>query len=102
MTISTDGQLTEHIKELNSRCDIINWEICAIGAKTQLEKEEVRVKFKLFETYLMPALLYGMKAGKDTKIQDTKTLYLIRKLSHKITVVKPHIFYRIFYIIYDT
>ena len=23
MTISTDGQLTEHIKELNSRCDII-------------------------------------------------------------------------------
>ena len=24
MTISTDGQLTEHIKELNSRCDIIN------------------------------------------------------------------------------
>ena len=24
MTISTDGQLTEHIKEPNSRCDIIN------------------------------------------------------------------------------
>ena len=24
MTISTDGQLTEHIKELNSRCEIIN------------------------------------------------------------------------------
>ena len=24
MTISTDGQLTEHIKELNNRCDIIN------------------------------------------------------------------------------
>ena len=23
MTISTDGQLTKHIKELNSRCDII-------------------------------------------------------------------------------
>ena len=28
MTISTDGQLTEHIKELNARCDIINREIC--------------------------------------------------------------------------
>ena len=24
MTISTDGQLTEHIKELNTRCDIMN------------------------------------------------------------------------------
>ena len=44
MTISTDGQLTEHIKELNSRCDIINREISAIGAKTQVGKEEVRVK----------------------------------------------------------
>ena len=44
MTISTDGQLTEHIKELNSRCDIINREICAVGVKTQVGKEKVRVK----------------------------------------------------------
>ena len=29
---------------------------------------------------------------------DTKTLFLIRKTSHKITVVKPNIFH----IIYDT
>ena len=28
--ISTDGQLTEHIKELNVRCDITNREICAV------------------------------------------------------------------------
>ena len=34
ITISTDEQLTEHIKELNIRCDIIKREICAIGAKT--------------------------------------------------------------------
>ena len=40
MTISTDGQLTEHIKELKSRCNIINQEISAIGAKTQVGKEE--------------------------------------------------------------
>ena len=33
-----------------------------------------------------------------TKIQDTKTLFLITKTSHKITIVKPNIFY----IIYDT
>ena len=44
MTISTDWQLTEHIKELNSRCVIINREISAIGAKTQVGKEEVGVK----------------------------------------------------------
>ena len=51
ITILTEGQLTEHIKELNTRCDIINKEICGIGAKTQVGKEEVRVKLKLFETY---------------------------------------------------
>ena len=44
MTISTDGQLIEHIKEVNNRCDSINQEISAIGAKTQVGKEEVRVK----------------------------------------------------------
>ena len=47
---SMDGHLTEHIKEINSTCDIINREISAIGAKTQVEKQEVRVRLKLFET----------------------------------------------------
>ena len=64
MTISTDGQLTEHIKELNTRCDIISREICAIGARTQVGKEEVQVKLKLFEACLMPALFYAMETWK--------------------------------------
>ena len=33
MTMSTYGQLAKHIKELTTKCDIINREICAIGAK---------------------------------------------------------------------
>ena len=33
VTISTDGQSTEHIKELKSRCDTINREISAIRSK---------------------------------------------------------------------
>ena len=33
ISISTDGQSTEHIKELNTRCEIISREICAIGTK---------------------------------------------------------------------
>ena len=46
MAISTDGQLTEHIKELNSRCDFINQEIYTCNtAKTQVGKEEVRVNY---------------------------------------------------------
>ena len=64
VAISIDGQLTEHIKELNSKCDTINREISAIGTKAQVGKEEVRVKLKLFKTCLMPALLYEMEAWK--------------------------------------
>ena len=74
MTISTEGQLTEHIKELNTRCDIINREICGLGAKPQVGKEEVRVKLQLFETCLMPALPYGMEAWK--KLSKTEIHHL--------------------------
>ena len=38
MTMSTDWQLTEHTKELNTRFDIISREICTIGAETQVGK----------------------------------------------------------------
>ena len=46
ITISTDGQLTEDIKELSIRCDIIKKRNMCKGAKTQVGKEEVRVKLK--------------------------------------------------------
>ena len=65
--------MTEHIKELTSRCDIINQEISAIGAKIQVGKEEVRVKLKLFQTCLMPALLYGMEAWKKLSKAEIQT-----------------------------
>ena len=42
----------------------ISREICAIGARTQVGKEEVKVKLKLFEACLMPALFYGMETWK--------------------------------------
>ena len=63
-------------KEPNSRCDTINQEISAIGAKTQVGKE-VRVKLKLFKTCLMPALLYGMEAWKkwsNAEIQNVEKI----------------------------
>ena len=56
-TMSADRQLTEHIKQLNTRRDIVNKEICAIGAKAQVRKEEFRVKLKLPEICLMSAFL---------------------------------------------
>ena len=68
MVINQLGNLKDHILELNRKCKVINTEISAIGAKHLVGKAEIRVKFKLYETFLMPALLYGLKAwGKIDK-----------------------------------
>ena len=95
ITISTDGQLTEHIKELNTRCDIINREICAIGVKTQVGKEEVRVKLKLFETCLIPALLYGMEVWKKLSKMEIQHLEKIQgkalKRIFSLPITTPYI-----------
>ena len=47
--------------ELNRKCEVINRAISASGSKHQVRKEEIRVKLKLYETCLMPALLYGFE-----------------------------------------
>ena len=95
VTILTDGQLAEHIKELNSRSDTINREISTIGAKTQVGKEEVRVKLKLFETCLMPALLYGMEAGKKLSKAEIQNVEKIQgkalKMIFSLPITTPYI-----------
>ena len=68
MVINKLGSLKDHVLELNRKYERINREINAIGAKHQVGKEEIRVKLKLYETCLMPALLYGLDAwGKIDK-----------------------------------
>ena len=47
MVINKLGNLKDHLLELNRKCEVINREIHAIGAKHQVEKEEIRVKLKL-------------------------------------------------------
>ena len=70
MTISADGQLTQHIKELNSRCDIINR-----------------------ERNLMPVLLYEMEVWKKLSkseiqnLEKTKGKALKRIFSLPITIL---------------
>ena len=57
MVFNKLGKLKDHILELNRKCEVINREINAIGAKHQVGKEGIRVKLKLYETCLMQALL---------------------------------------------
>ena len=61
MVINKLGNLKDHILELDRKCEVINREIIAVGAKNQVGKEEIRVKLKLY-VCLMPALLYGLEA----------------------------------------
>ena len=54
--------------ELNRKCEVINRKINAIREKHRVGKEEIRARLKLYETCLMPALLYGLEAqGKIDK-----------------------------------
>ena len=62
MVINKSGNLKDHIIELNRKCEVINREISAIRAKNMVGKEEITVSLKLYETCLMPALLYGLEA----------------------------------------
>ena len=61
MIINKSGSLKGHILKLNRKCEVINREISAIGTKHQAGKEEIRVKLKLYEGCLMPALPFGLE-----------------------------------------
>ena len=50
MVINKSGNLKDHILELSRKCEVINREISAIGAKHQVGKEEIRVKVRLYST----------------------------------------------------
>ena len=78
------GNLKDHILELDGKCEVINREISAVGAKHQVGKEEIRVKLKLY-VCLMPALLYGLEAwGKIDRDEMNEIEKIQRKVLKRI------------------
>ena len=69
MVISKLGNLKDHKLDLNRKFEVINREISSIRPKDKEgKKKEIRVKLVLYETCLMPTLLYGLEAcGKIDK-----------------------------------
>ena len=66
--LNKEGNPKEHIKETENKASRIIKEINGISSKQNVGQEEIRVKIKLFETYLVPAILYGFEAwGKISK-----------------------------------
>ena len=84
MVIKKLGNLKDHILELDRKCEVINREISAVGAKHQVGKEEIRVKLKLY-VCLMPALLYGLEAwGKIDRDEMNEIEKIQRKVLKRI------------------
>ena len=61
MVINSEGNLKDHIQQVETKTNNISREIKAIGSKSQDGSEEMKVKIKLFETCLMPAIIYGLE-----------------------------------------
>ena len=68
--LNKEGNLKEHIKETEKKANTTIREINMISSKQNVGQEEIRVKIKLFETCLIPAILYEFEAwGKISKIE---------------------------------
>ena len=62
ITLNKEGNLKDHTKETESKASRIIREIDGLSSKQNVGQEEIRVKIKLFETCLLPAILYGFEA----------------------------------------
>ena len=66
--LNKESNLKEHIKETGNKASRIIREMNGISSKQNVGQEEIRLKIKLFETCLVPAILYGFEVrGKISK-----------------------------------
>ena len=83
--LNKEGNLKEHIKETKNKASRIIREINGISSKHNVRQEEIRVKIKLFETCLIPAILYGFEEwGKISKKEMQATEKIQNQLFKKI------------------
>ena len=89
LIINEKGNLKDHIKELQKKCESANREIRAIGSKQQVGKEEVRVKMKLFETCITTILTYGIDAWGKISNEELNEIEKIQAKSMKQIFDQP-------------
>ena len=66
--LNKEGNLKEHIKETENKASRIIRQINGISSKQIVGQEEIRVKIKILETCLVPAILYEFEEwGKISK-----------------------------------
>ena len=76
--LNKESNLKEHIKETGNKASRIIREMNGISSKQNVGQEEIRLKIKLFETCLVPAILYGFEVqGKISKSEMQAIEYKI-------------------------
>ena len=61
MVINSEENLKDHTRQVKTKTNNISKEIKVTGSKSQVGSEEMKVKIKLFETCLMPAIIHGLE-----------------------------------------
>ena len=87
--LNKEGNLKEHIKEIESKASRIKREINGISSKQNVGQEEIRVKIKLFETCLIPAIFYGFKAWGKILKSEMQAIEKIQNQSSKKILQLP-------------
>ena len=72
MVINSEGSLKDHIHQVETKTNNLSREIKAIGSRSQVGSEEMKVKIKLFETCLMPGIIYGLEVWESSTATEMK------------------------------
>ena len=61
MVVNSEENLKDHIGQVETKTNNISREIKAIGSKSHVGSEEMKLTIKLFLTCLMPAIIHGLE-----------------------------------------
>ena len=87
--LNKEGNLKEHIKETGSKASGIITGINEISSKQNVGQEEIRVKFKLFETCLVPAILHRFETWGKILKSEVQAIEKIQNQSLNKTLQLP-------------
>ena len=92
LVVNIEGNLKDHIPELGQKKSkkfkkIL--EINAIGAKNQVGTEEIAVKLKLFELWLMPAMQYWLAAWRRILTREPDKIEIMQSKALKQLLQVP-------------
>ena len=87
--LNKEGDLKEHIKETENKASRIIKEINGISSKQNVGQEKIKVKIKLFEARLLPAILHRFEAWRKISKSEMQAIEEIQNQSLKKILQLP-------------